>query len=85
MVYKPVELSPFGLTVDIVVLTIHNGKLRVALIERGEEPFRNHWALPGGPGGAAGGSLGASWGALGCSWGTPGGPEGSQGAPGDDF
>ena len=49
MVYKPVELSPFGLTVDIVVLTIHNGKLRVALIERGEEPFRNHWALPGGP------------------------------------
>lgn len=49
MIYKPVELVPFGVTVDIVVLTLLDGKLRVALIQRGDEPFRDHWALPGGP------------------------------------
>lgn len=39
---------PFAVTVDLVVLTIREGRLRVLLIERGEEPFLGSWALPGG-------------------------------------
>lgn len=33
---------------DLVVLTITGSRLHVALIERGIEPFRGQWALPGG-------------------------------------
>lgn len=33
---------------DIVIFAIRFGQLNVLLIRRGLEPFRNHWALPGG-------------------------------------
>ena len=35
-------------TVDLVILTIRDDQLQVLLIERGNEPFRGQWALPGG-------------------------------------
>lgn len=37
-----------SVTVDAVVFGYDEGELRVLLIERGEEPFRGAWALPGG-------------------------------------
>jgi 8-oxo-dGTP diphosphatase len=37
-----------ALTVDCVVLGYDEGELRVLLIERGLEPFKGRWALPGG-------------------------------------
>jgi len=37
-----------AVTVDLVVLTLREGRLSVLLIERGEPPFQGHWALPGG-------------------------------------
>lgn len=37
-----------ALTVDVVLLTIRNGQLSVLLVERGGEPFKGSWALPGG-------------------------------------
>src|SRR5262249_6619622 len=41
-----------AVTVDIVLFTVtgslQNHRLRVLLIERGEQPFRGAWALPGG-------------------------------------
>lgn len=38
----------FAVAVDLVVLTIREDRLCVLLIERGIEPFRGRWALPGG-------------------------------------
>ncbi|MES2705632.1 MAG: NUDIX domain-containing protein [Verrucomicrobiota bacterium] len=37
-----------ALTVDGVVFGLDGGKLKVLLIERGLEPFKGQWALPGG-------------------------------------
>lgn len=37
-----------SIAVDIVVLTIRHELLQVLLIERGLDPFRGQWALPGG-------------------------------------
>jgi 8-oxo-dGTP diphosphatase len=37
-----------ALTVDAVVYTEENNKRYILLIERGKEPFKNKWALPGG-------------------------------------
>ena len=37
-----------GLTVDIVIFTVHNGELKLLLIKRNNEPFRGDWTLPGG-------------------------------------
>jgi 8-oxo-dGTP diphosphatase len=36
------------LTVDVVILTLVDGRLQVALAQRTEEPFAGRWALPGG-------------------------------------
>ena len=36
------------MTVDIVVFTVHEHKLRVLLIKRGISPFKDQYALPGG-------------------------------------
>lgn len=37
-----------GLTTDVVIFTIHEDKLKVLLIKRTNEPFKNQRALPGG-------------------------------------
>lgn len=46
--YDPRSFPPFAVTVDLVVLTIHDGALSVLLVERGVEPFAGRLALPGG-------------------------------------
>lgn len=47
MVYKS-KYPVFFVTVDIVILTIRDDALCALVVERGEEPFRGRWALPGG-------------------------------------
>ncbi len=37
-----------AVTVDALLFTIREGKLQLALIKRGIEPFKNRWAIPGG-------------------------------------
>lgn len=46
--YRPSDFPPVAVTVDMVVLTIVDETLQVLLVERGEQPFRDHSALPGG-------------------------------------
>jgi 8-oxo-dGTP diphosphatase len=46
--YDPSAFPPFAVTVDVVVMTVSDDELQVALIERGGEPYRGMWALPGG-------------------------------------
>ncbi len=46
--YDPRAFPAFAVTVDIVILTLREGVLQVLLVERGEEPFRGRWAVPGG-------------------------------------
>jgi 8-oxo-dGTP diphosphatase len=42
------EYPSFGVTVDLVILTVGGLGLEALVIERGEEPFRGELALPGG-------------------------------------
>jgi len=37
-----------SVTVDIVLFSFSRRELRVLLIKRNRDPFKNHWALPGG-------------------------------------
>lgn len=37
-----------SVTTDIVIFTIEKDELKVLLIKRANEPFKNQWALPGG-------------------------------------
>ena len=46
--YNPDDFPRVAVTVDVVVFTIRNEALQVLLVERGQEPFRGAWALPGG-------------------------------------
>lgn len=46
--YDPAEFPPFALTVDLNIFTIRDGVLTVLLVERGDQPFKDFWALPGG-------------------------------------
>jgi 8-oxo-dGTP diphosphatase len=46
--YDPGAFPPFGVTVDVVVLTVTEGRLSVLLVERDTHPFRGDLALPGG-------------------------------------
>ena len=46
--YDPHEYPPFAVTVDLAIFTIRNGLLSVLLVERADDPYRGHWALPGG-------------------------------------
>ena len=42
------EYPAFGVTADLVILTVRDQKLCVALVERNEAPFEGRLALPGG-------------------------------------
>ncbi|MFI6286177.1 NUDIX hydrolase [Streptomyces sp. NPDC051018] len=46
--YDPRAFPPFAVTVDLAVFTVRDGLLNVLLVERGEDPYRGAWALPGG-------------------------------------
>ncbi|MFF3054857.1 NUDIX domain-containing protein [Streptomyces sp. NPDC057909] len=46
--YDPYAFEPFAVTVDLAVFTVRDGLLHVLLVERGEDPYKGHWALPGG-------------------------------------
>lgn len=46
--YDPRAYPPVAVTVDVVALTIREGRLCVLLVERGEPPFTGWRALPGG-------------------------------------
>lgn len=46
--YDPRKYPPVAVTVDLVVLTIHDDDLAVLLVKRGEAPFAGAHALPGG-------------------------------------
>ncbi|MBI2332631.1 MAG: NUDIX hydrolase [Chloroflexi bacterium] len=37
-----------GVTVDLVLFTVNESRLKVMLVKRAEEPFRSDWSLPGG-------------------------------------
>ena len=46
--YDPGEFPPFAVTVDIAIFTIIDDEFSLLLIQRGGEPFKGAWALPGG-------------------------------------
>jgi 8-oxo-dGTP diphosphatase len=46
--YDPREFPPVAVSVDVVALTIRDGRLCVLLVERGAHPFAGWRALPGG-------------------------------------
>jgi 8-oxo-dGTP diphosphatase len=46
--YDAGKYPAFAVTVDIVILTMVDGVLEALLVQRGEEPFKGMWAIPGG-------------------------------------
>ena len=46
--YDPSQFPAFAVTVDIVILTMSDGRLHVLLVRRGVAPFEGMWAIPGG-------------------------------------
>ncbi|GGR49148.1 NUDIX hydrolase [Streptomyces cinereoruber] len=46
--YDPSAFPPFAVTVDLVVLTVRRHALCTLVVRRGEAPFQDRWALPGG-------------------------------------
>ena len=42
------EIKTHEITVDIVILTIKDNSLKVLLVKRENEPFKDKWAIPGG-------------------------------------
>ncbi len=46
--YEASAFPAFAVTVDVVILTMVDGALRMLLVRRGEEPFAGMWAIPGG-------------------------------------
>jgi 8-oxo-dGTP diphosphatase len=46
--YKPQTFPPLAVTVDVAILTVQEGELAVVLVRRGEHPYKDYWALPGG-------------------------------------
>ena len=48
MDYDPSAYPRVAVTVDLVLLTLRRGALHALAVRRGEEPFTDRWALPGG-------------------------------------
>src|SRR5215204_4777250 len=46
--YDPSQFPAFAVTVDVVVVTMSEGRLHVVLVRRGIAPFEGMWAIPGG-------------------------------------
>ena len=46
--YDPAEFPAFAVTVDVVILTMADGRLQVLLVRRGVAPYEGMWAIPGG-------------------------------------
>ena len=46
--YDPAAFPPLAVTVDLVLMTIADGRLAVLLQRRSEAPHKGGWALPGG-------------------------------------
>jgi 8-oxo-dGTP diphosphatase len=46
--YDPSQFPAFAVTVDVVILTMSDGRLQVLLVRRGVPPFEGMWAIPGG-------------------------------------
>jgi 8-oxo-dGTP diphosphatase len=46
--YDPTAFPAFAVTVDVVVLTLSDGRLHALLVQRGVPPFQGMWAIPGG-------------------------------------
>ena len=46
--YDPGAYPPVAVTVDIVTFTIVDDQLQILLVRRGQDPFEDRWALPGG-------------------------------------
>lgn len=42
------ETKTHEVTVDVVIFTIQDGRLKVLLVKRASEPFKGRWAIPGG-------------------------------------
>lgn len=46
--YDPAQFEKPSVAVDVVILTLQDGKLQVLLNKRKEHPFMDYWSLPGG-------------------------------------
>ncbi|MGH2789293.1 MAG: NUDIX hydrolase [Actinomycetota bacterium] len=46
--YAPRGYPPIAVTVDVALLTICAGRFSVLLVQRGNDPYKGQWALPGG-------------------------------------
>jgi 8-oxo-dGTP diphosphatase len=46
--YDPSRFPAFAVTVDVVILTMADGRLHVLLVRRGVAPHEGMWAIPGG-------------------------------------
>jgi 8-oxo-dGTP diphosphatase len=46
--YDPSQFPAFAVTVDVVILTMADGVVKVLLVRRGQAPFDGMWAIPGG-------------------------------------
>lgn len=46
--YNPADFPPLAVTVDLVLMTVADGRLAVLLQRRSAPPHKDDWALPGG-------------------------------------
>ena len=46
--YDPTAFPPLAVTVDLVLMTVRDGRLAALFQRRGEAPYKGEWALPGG-------------------------------------